>query len=498
MGPVANPRNEPRPPWPAVRPTPLPLRVPAMTTPSTPAPPPPAVAAFLAVLRRSHLFSPEQLPQVEACIPASAATAAEAARALVAAGQLTRFQAERLLAGRAEGFVLGSYVILDQLGRGPLGRVYKARHRTMNRIVAVKVLALELTRTPEARQELLAEARVAARLNHPGIVTTFDANEQGDRFYLVREFVDGPNLETLVRDRGPLPVAEACELVRQAAEALAYAHGQGATHGDIRPANVLVTRPSKATAELLVKIADFGFARFHPSLAPPAPGTPPDAADYVAPELAIPPAQPDARTDLYGLGAVLYYLLTGRPLFPGGTAENKLRRLACEEPAPVELLRPEVPTALAQLVRQLLAKRPDERPANAAEVARRLEPFTATFAEVVPYDLPAYVAGPYSFVGSPLSARVTGPGGEMLPHATAIDPAATYPAVPALTPTVETQPWSALTAETHDLPVVVRVPTPRRVRTASGFSLGLTLAVVAGVVLLGALVTAVLIQTLGR
>lgn len=498
MGLVATPRNEPCPLQPAVRQTSLPSRVPAMTTPSASAPPPQVVAAFLAALRRSHLFPPEQLPQVEACVPATAATAAEAARALVAAGHLTRFQAERLLAGRAEGFVLGPYVILDQLGRGPLGRVYKARHRIMNRIVAVKVLASELTRTPQARQELLTEARKAASLNHPGIITTFDANEQGDRFYLVREFVDGPNLETLVRDRGPLPVAEACELARQAAEALAYAHGRGATHGDIRPANLLVTRPSKATAELLVKIADFGFVRFRPSLVHLAPDTPPEVADYAAPELAISPAQPDARTDLYGLGAVLYFLLTGRPPFPGGTAEDKLRRLAREEPAPVESLRPEVPPALAQLVRHLLAKRPEERPTSAAEVARRLEPFTATFADVVPYDLPAYVAGPYSFVGSPLSSRMTNPLAQTLPHPAAVHPAAPHPVGVALTSAVETQPWSALTAETNDLPVVVRVPTPRRVRSFAGFSLGLTLAVVVGVVLLGSVVTAALMQTLGR
>jgi serine/threonine-protein kinase len=158
-----------------------------------------------------------QLGRAEASVPVDAATPAQAALALVTGGFLTRFQAERLLAGRTEGFNLGPYVIQEQVGRGQMGRVYKARHRTMNRSVALKVLSPELFQTTECRQRLLREVRAAARLNHPNLVTAYDTNEWNDRTYLALEFVDGPDFETLVRDRGPLAVDEACDLIRQAA-----------------------------------------------------------------------------------------------------------------------------------------------------------------------------------------------------------------------------------------------------------------------------------------
>src|SRR5581483_3759866 len=183
---------------------------------------------------------------------------------------LTNFQAERLVAGRTDGFHLGAYVIQDEIGRGAAGRVYRAKHRTMNRQVAVKVLASELTRTTAARQAFRREGRAAAQLNHPNVVTAYDANEHAGRFYLVLELVDGPSLEALVRERGPLPVAEAGALIRQAAAGLDHAHAKGMVHRAIQPANLLVARPSKAVPESVVKIADFGIVRLQQS-----PGTTP-------------------------------------------------------------------------------------------------------------------------------------------------------------------------------------------------------------------------------
>ena len=145
--------------------------------PSVSAPTAIGVRAFLAALRSAELFAPMQLTRVEAAVPPDAATPADAARALVAAGFLTQFQAERLLAGKTDGYHLGPYVILEQVGRGTVGRVFKARHRTMNRPVAVKVVAAELTRTAAERRAFQAEVRAAAQLNHPNIVTAYDANE---------------------------------------------------------------------------------------------------------------------------------------------------------------------------------------------------------------------------------------------------------------------------------------------------------------------------------
>src|SRR2546421_6046656 len=153
---------------------------------------------FLRNLRRSGLFSRAQLAHARDLLPTTD-RGRVVARALVERGLLTRFQAERVLVGRTDGFVLDRYVILEELGRGGMGRVYKARHRTLNRIVALKVLAPDLTKTERARALFLREVRAVAQLAHPNIVNAFDANLVGDRYYLVLEYVDGPNLEQLVR-----------------------------------------------------------------------------------------------------------------------------------------------------------------------------------------------------------------------------------------------------------------------------------------------------------
>ena len=344
--------------------------------------------SFLATALAADLIAPAQLPRAEAAIPADAETPVDAARALVAAGLLTRFQAERLVAGRTDGFHLGAYVILEQIGRGAMGRVYKAKHQTLNRFVAIKVFASEWTRSTAAQQAFRHEARTAAQLNHPNIVTAYDANEHAGRFYLVCELVDGPNLETLIRDRGLLPVSEVCELVRQVATGLEHAHSKGMVHRTIKPTNLLITQPSKTSAESLVKIADFGIAKLQPAQGnTPLPGGLLDAADYIAPEQARNPRTADHRADLYSLGAVMYFLLTGKPPFPGGTIEQKVRRHQYEQPGRIERIRPDVPPPVAALVHQLLAKNPDARPASAAEVVERLEGL-ATAGGMVCFDLP--------------------------------------------------------------------------------------------------------------
>lgn len=384
-----------------------------MTPPTVPASS--ARDKFLAAVRAANLFAPMYLAKVEASVPAAVATSNDAARALIAAGHLTKFQAERLLAGKTDGFHLGPYVILDQVGRGPMGRVYKARHQTMNRPVAVKVLSANLTDTPAARQAIQQEVRAAAQLNHSNIVTAYDANEIGARFYLVLELVDGPNLETLVKDRGPLPIAEACELLWQAAVGLEHAHGRKMIHRDIKPTNLLVTRPSKTAPELLLKIADFGIAKFSPTSASlsqtPSPGSWLGTSDYVAPEQTNHPELADKAADLYSLGAVGYFLLTGHPPFPGGTAEEKARRHLWEEPARLELIRPDTPPALAILIHQMLAKHPAHRPGSAAEVVARIESLLSSFGDAISFDLPAAAqSGPYSFAGGQLSGMLAGPG----------------------------------------------------------------------------------------
>ena len=264
------------------------------------------------------------------------------ARALVESGLLTRFQAERLLAGRTAGFLLGQYRILDQIGRGGMGRVFKAEHLTMQRIVALKVLSPGLVDNERAHELFLREVRAAAQLVYPNIVTAYDANQIDGRYFLVMEYVDGLNLDQLVRKQGPLSVGLACDYVRQVAIGLQRAHALGMVHRDIKPANILAQRHGVSEdSPGLVKISDFGLARLQtPGAATHSPnnagtiltrdntvmGTP----DYLSPEQSRSLHKTDIRSDLYSLGCTFYFLLTGQVPFPGGNSLEKLIRHSTE------------------------------------------------------------------------------------------------------------------------------------------------------------------------
>lgn len=350
-----------------------------MTTPQTMDRP-----TFLTNLRQSGLVTAEQMAKVVGRLPDSN-RGPVLAKTLIEQGLLTRFQAELLLAGKTSGFFLGQYRILDHLGRGGMGRVFKAEHMTMNRIVAIKVLAAHLTKTPKAQQMFQREVRAAARLVHPNIVTAYDANQVGDRSYLVMEYVDGPNLEQLVKQRGPLPVGVVCDFIRQAANGLQHAHEVGMVHRDIKPANLLVQRPtsSSANAYCSVKILDFGLARLQ-SWGPGKPGgesimaaenTVLGTPDFLSPEQARNMHSVDIRSDLYSLGCTMHYLLTGKTVFPGGTTLEKLVRHSTTEPPPIEALRPDVSPPVAAIYRRLMAKKPDHRFQTPAELAATLAPF---------------------------------------------------------------------------------------------------------------------------
>lgn len=339
---------------------------------------------FLANLRLSGLVEPAQLEEVVLLLP-DTNRGRVIARDMVARGLITKFQAEMLLAGRTGGFQLGQYRILDQLGQGGMGRVFKAIHQTMHRVVALKVVTSQLVKTEQGRQLFMREVRAAARLMHPNIVTAYDANQIGDRHYMVMEFVDGPNLEQLVREKGPLPVGQACDLIRQAAAGLQFAQENHMVHRDIKPANLLVQRAggSARDSQCVVKILDFGLARLHqrPEDEPGSNtiltkenmvmGTP----DYLSPEQARDLHKVDIRADLYSLGCTFYFLLTGLVPFPGGSTLEKLVRHGTEEAVSVESLRPETPPSVAAIIRRLMAKQPAERFQTPAELAAALAPF---------------------------------------------------------------------------------------------------------------------------
>ncbi len=283
---------------------------------------------------------------------------------------------------------LGEYELLEKLGEGGMGVVYKARHTKLKRLVALKVLPKARVHHEGTVARFEREMEAIGRVNHPNIVQAHDAREiDGERF-LVMEYVDGLDLDALVRRHGPLPIPDACELIRQAAVGLQYAHEHGLIHRDIKPSNLMLSREGQ------VKILDLGLALLKAdqpvgndtTAAQPANteltnsqqimGT----ASYMAPEQASDSHQVDTRADIYSLGCTLYKLLTGRPPFAGADCRTPLDQILAHRSKPVEPighLRSEVPAELAGVIERMLAKNPADRFATPAEVAEALKPWTA-------------------------------------------------------------------------------------------------------------------------
>ncbi len=294
---------------------------------------------------------------------------------LVNAGLITGFHADKLAAGKYKGFHLGSYLILDQLGAGEMGQVYLAEHGHMRRLVALKVLTPHaFENNPVAKERFFREARAAGTLDHPNIVRVFDLCQEGKILYLVMEYVDGLSFQTLVTQLGPIDVTAACHYARQVAFGLQNAHEMGFVHRDIKPANLLLDRTG------VVKILDLGLVRSEADAGTLLTqqldnknilGT----ADYMAPEQAVDSSKVDARADVYSLGATLYFLLAGRPLFPEGRTAQKLVWQQIKEPVPISRLRPEVPAELAAVVHRMLQKRPADRFQTVNDVFEALAPF---------------------------------------------------------------------------------------------------------------------------
>jgi serine/threonine protein kinase len=330
---------------------------------------------FFDALSNSRLLSPAELAtlQVNREVPDGAIVAAE----LVHQHKLTPYQASVLSAGQASGLVFGEYTVLDKLGEGGMGTVYKAQHRRLKRVVALKVLSATLTKDDDQVKRFHREVEAAARLNHAHIVAAYDANEQDGVHYLVMEFVDGCDLARLIKEQGPLQVNRAVNYILQAADGLAHAHARGVVHRDIKPSNLLLD------TEGTVKILDMGLVRFMESDAGRAPGTAPEGLtrtghimgtfEFMAPEQAIDTRRADERADIYSLGCTLYYLLTGEPPYRGETGMQTLMAHR-EEPIPsLRAARPEAPIALNVAFQRMLAKRPEDRCQSMAEVRQALK-----------------------------------------------------------------------------------------------------------------------------
>ena len=348
--------------------------------------PGPSSAQFIEQLRDGSLLDPARLTELERWPEAQNPDPRALARRLLQTGWLTRFQINQVAQGRAKDLVIGPYIVLDRIGEGAMGQVYKARHQHMNRLVALKVIRKEKLGNPEAVRRFYQEVQAAAQLAHPNIVLAFDAGQAGATHFLAMEYVDGTDLGQLVRESGPLPVARACEYIRQAALGLQHAFERGLIHRDIKPHNLLVARPpasadktGNGTAGTLVKILDMGLARLqaggdHDS-ALTQEGVVMGTPDYLAPEQATNARNADIRSDLYSLGCTFYYLLTGKAPFHGGALTEILLRHQMDAPPPLDQLRPDVPPALAAVVSRLLAKNPADRFQAPVELAEALAPF---------------------------------------------------------------------------------------------------------------------------
>jgi len=364
---------------------------------------------------------------------------------LVEMGWLNVWQAKQLLEGRTK-FNLGPYWIVDYIGRGGMGQVFKAEHAMLGRTVAVKVLPRNRC-TPEAIANFTREVRAQARLDHKNLVRAYDAGEDGNVYYLVTEYVPGNDLRKLVRTSGPLSMIDAAGIVSQIACGLQHAHQQGLVHRDVKPGNILVT------AEGLAKLSDLGLA------GPLAGGEQEDprfgrivgTADYLSPDHIQSPRDPKPISDIYSLGCTLYYAVTGKVPFPGGTTADKAQAHLRLRPLDPRRLNPKLSDGFIEVIAQMMAKDPAQRVASAGEVVTRLAPWTGAQVSMPAPGQPLKLAEPT--VSLPPGARfpVSGPGvfaGRDL--GSLADTISAFPELPEPTPTAKDSP-SQISQGTHPI-----------------------------------------------
>jgi serine/threonine-protein kinase len=372
------------------------------------------VDRFVEALLQNRLLDPEREGEVST-LQNRLGDPRLLAQELIRRGWLTPYQVNQLFLGRGSDLVLGQYVLLERLGEGGMGQVFKARQGKLQRIVALKIIRKEFLNNPRAVPRFVREIQAAGQLSHPNIVRALDAGELEGTYYFAMEFVNGIDLDRLVRQSGPLRVDQTCDYIAQAALALQHAHEHGMVHRDIKPANLLISRcqpghgenPRRGSGLLarpgsgaapwgVAKILDLGLARWqdplddlpkHLTQIGSLMGTP----DFIAPEQARDCRTCDIRADLYSLGCTFYYLLAGHVPFPNGTLTEKLCRHQYDEPMPVEEARRlklmedlpsggeeraqkliEVPDEVAFVIRKLMAKRPADRCQTPAELAAAL------------------------------------------------------------------------------------------------------------------------------
>jgi serine/threonine protein kinase len=342
---------------------------------------PPGGRAFLDLLLRYQLLTPGTVHDFLEQAPSALHTYTDGeilGADLVRLNHLTSYQLGRVLSGKTHGLVLGNHRILDRLGSGSMGEVYVAEHLFMKRKVAIKVLPVDEDCPARVLERFYSEMQVLATLHHPHIVMAFDAGKvppphpgMPDMLYLAMELIPGGDLDQYVVDHGPIAVGQACEWIRQAAYGLQEAHDHQLIHRDIKPSNLLLTSQNQ------VKLVDFGLARqFSSRLTDPNAllGT----VEFMSPEQSRDPSFVGSHADIYGLGATLFFLLTGEPPYPEvRSLSEALRMLQETRPRRLRQLRTDTPPELDLLIDRMLDPDPPRRPALPLTVMNALLPFAS-------------------------------------------------------------------------------------------------------------------------
>jgi formylglycine-generating enzyme required for sulfatase activity len=374
---------------------------------------PQTLVQFTAQLVDSRLMSAADVEAFVAALKRPPADGQGLARELVRHKKLTAYQAQQIYSGKGKQLVLGNYRILDTLGQGGMGMVFKAEHQRMKRLVALKMLSPLVTDSPEAVLRFQREVEAAARLRHANIVAADDADEARGVHFLVMEYVEGSDLAAWVKRYGVMPLDKALACIIQAARGLDYAHRNGVVHRDIKPANLLLDRDGT------LKILDMGLARLASAGANQdeltGTGQIMGTVDYMAPEQAVSTREADGRSDIYSLGVTLWYLLTARPMYDGESAIQKLMGHRIQEIPSLSARRSDVTPTIEAVFNKMVAKSPSQRYQSMAELIAELEKCQAAEASVPPVQstagedtrLDAFLRGiaEPSLGGAPLAAR---------------------------------------------------------------------------------------------
>jgi serine/threonine-protein kinase len=347
---------------------------------------------LLSVIRGSGVLGERQLADIKSKIVQGdyPLDSVDLAERLVKDKVITSFQAKRFLSNKPQGLLVGRYIILDRIGSGSMGRVYKAHHPMMDRVVALKIIAPEIASNERVVARFQREMKLVGRLDHPNVVRAYDADQIQKVLYIVMEYVSGRSLSERLK-KGPIPPAEMVDYAAQVALGLGHAHEQGIVHRDIKPSNILVTDERK------IKVLDLGLGVLmeadSAATFATADGIAVGTVDYMSPEQAC-GREVDGRSDLYGLGCSMYHLMTGKLPFPGDSPIERLGKRISGRHVPITEHLPDLPAQFIRVLDKLLAHKPHERYSNAVEAAEALQSLIRPRTKANPQPLVSPTPGP--------------------------------------------------------------------------------------------------------